>query len=117
MDHHVRVLDQSSQHILAGGLLQIQGHTALVAIEIGKACANVCTGAWAHRTKTVPLERLYFRDLGAKVAKKLGGIRPQYHRGEIHHFDAFKQIQHGRNVLLIDTLRSGLIKLFFAAGK
>ena len=87
--YHICVLDQSSQYILARRLLQIQGHTALVAIEVGKASTNVGTRPGAHRAKTVTVQRFYFRDLGAKVAEKLGGIRSQYHRREIHNFDAF----------------------------
>src|SRR4030095_5595399 len=33
LDHHVRLLDQLEKELLAGGLLEIDGHAALVGVE------------------------------------------------------------------------------------
>ena len=74
MNNNICAFDQSGYHVLARGALQINGDTALVAIEVGKPRADVRTRSRPHCAKPITLERLNLDDISTKVAEKLAGI-------------------------------------------
>ncbi|CAL2056186.1 protein of unknown function [Streptomyces murinus] len=93
-EEHVRGTDQGQQRVAAVRRLEVDAHTALVAVEVESGAAHPrVTGGWVVAGH-VSARGLDLDDVGAEVTELLGGVRDHDHAAQLDDADPGKHSFH-----------------------